>query len=89
MKTIICTSLPKNSLLCLHFPFLEKKNKNQIFSTWRSGKEIISFLFLVSYPSSKACLIQQTFRKEVFEMLFLLVFSLMMRTNVRGHIYYT
>ena len=47
--TIIPTNLVTNSLLFLFCPFIETKNKNQVFSklvVWQQG--IVCFLFISS-----------------------------------------
>ena len=64
--TIILTDLVTNSLLSSLCPFLQTKNKNQVFSKLlvRYREIFLFFVYSESRYTSKPCRIQQTFIKE-------------------------
>ena len=78
MKTIVTifpTDLVANLLFSYFCPFLQTKNKNQVFSQVRGLVTRIFLLFVYSESCSisKSCRVQYTFIKEFSNMSFLFV----------------
>ena len=66
--TIISTNLVTSLLSSRFCPFIETKNKNQIFSKLVVLKREVSLLFVYreSRSTSKVCRVQQIYRKRIF-----------------------
>ena len=80
--TIIPTNLITNLLLLLFCPFLQTKNKNQIFSSLT--KEFFSFVYIETHSTSKPLRIKKTFIKEFSHMLFLFVILYPEKRSLKG-----